>query len=81
MTFSSICVALRSHFFFIIFLFFTFDISFILGKMNELELMVQDLHGSTPLHIAAQCGVSLYLDLLAPRGIALALVTKDKQGP
>ena len=52
----------------------------ITGNIHEMELTVQDLHGSTPLHIAARCGVSLYLDLIAHMGLSIALQTKDKQG-
>ena len=50
------------------------------GKLDESELVVQDSEGNTPLHLAARYGVSLYLDLLAPKGIERALVTRNQKG-
>ncbi len=52
------------------------------GSSNIIEtsLAMQDNNGLTPLHIAAIHGIVIKVDLLAPRGLAVALSTKDKKG-
>ena len=54
--------------------------SFSSGNILEDGLATQDMDGSTPLHIAAKYGVVLYLDLLVPKGIELALAMRDSKG-
>lgn len=48
--------------------------------VSESMLAMQDKQGRTPLHVAALEGVDMSIELIAPKGIALALTTTDMDG-